>query len=887
METASAMARQAPCAGYMAKMGANVPGFKRRFFVLQPTTSLYYFVSEQDTTPRGCLDIDDSTRLQEVGELSDGRYRFAICWEDDRKVVLEARTKELGHAWMQSLEKERMSYVKNEMKKGVCKNSAYTSRIAELEQQVADYKHVEKDRDGALEDAARWKEQFEQLDESLRRLTQQLRRQPSHEPEPPSQEKQPQVDETVQDEKKEPDDASLQLDENSANESDGKATANESSHTNASRETSLLDEGMNAENSIDVMNVPGVHYSALFNTCEQLRESLRLTSAEATTAVEDLNSANDRVINVEKRMEKAEKHLGKLWEENCSVRKALKQKKREKRVLVREVRNLQGAAKTDPADAISVHDMPDDSSSMIEGSDDEDKLINELEEHVISSIRLHEQLISASGLSSPRTKASSTELNNSADSSITKTGPTVKIGAVVQTELEHYETPTGGVPLASLFDDSESDDDDVDDAGSTTPSFVSSVVAEASDCETNGVVDAGIILKANARPDTSQDSTPERRNPLLQLDEDDESDVQPNLCATSSQSESSKSVFANREHATSRLACPLADVVQTRQSGAGLPSGNEELQVYHLTFYSRKIGIQFQKVPPPPVKARGLLTDAMTADLAEEPSGSEKTAAELRRIAQISTWAKTEDDNRETTCQVATPVDAVLVCGFHGFDDSGSNARPNLGSRLVAFDGVSVEVGKWTFDSIRKSIQARARPLTLSFRNDFLTTEQRTILTKAVKEVDAAVPPPRRTIQYRMDGRRPSIDPSVQSHESGQFINDHDDDYRRTPHSNAADDDLSASAGSSSEYYRDLILPQSFSGARSVSSYSNANRSTGNFRSFSEAGSSVSVLSAVGPLMANLLHGRSSEPFTPEYLRRAPESVEGTPQHQDFKSELL
>ena len=56
-------------------------------------------------------------------------------------------------------------------------------------------------------------------------------------------------------------------------------------------------------------------------------------------------------------------------------------------------------------------------------------------------------------------------------------------------------------------------------------------------------------------------------------------------------------------------------------------------------------------------------------------------------------------------------------------------------ARLVAFDGIPVEVGKWTFESIRKSIQARGRPLTLSFRNDFLTSKQREILTKAVEKI--------------------------------------------------------------------------------------------------------------------------------------------------------
>jgi hypothetical protein len=251
-------------------------------------------------------------------------------------------------------------------------------------------------------------------------------------------------------------------------------------------------------------------------------------------------------------------------------------------------------------------------------------------------------------------------------------------------------------------------------------------------------------------------------------------------------------------------------------------------------------------------------------------------------VAAISTQAKASS-SKNSVCELASPVHAVLVCGFHGFDETGSNRRPKLGARLVAFDGVSVEVGKWTFDAVRKAIQARDRPLTLSFRNDFLTTEQRTILTRAVQDVDAVTAL-----------AQTSSEKNIQSTHSRRG------DARDGERYVAPEDDISESA-TESDYQS--YFPQSFSGARSVASLSGRNYQSfggetqsissstggGNFRSFSEAGSSAtSVLSAVAPLVSNLLNmKRRREPFTPEYLRRAPESVEGTPQHQDFQSELL
>ena len=107
----------------------------------------------------------------------------------------------------------------------------------------------------------------------------------------------------------------------------------------------------------------------------------------------------------------------------------------------------------------------------------------------------------------------------------------------------------------------------------------------------------------------------------------------------------------------------------THESSQSLESrGGSELQVYNLTFYSRKIGLQLQKIPPPPVKAKGLLTEAMTSDLARVSDGGGKTSAELRRIAAFASRGATNTmgEGQEDTCDVAMPVDAVLVCGFNG-----------------------------------------------------------------------------------------------------------------------------------------------------------------------------------------------------------------------------
>lgn len=151
-------------------------------------------------------------------------------------------------------------------------------------------------------------------------------------------------------------------------------------------------------------------------------------------------------------------------------------------------------------------------------------------------------------------------------------------------------------------------------------------------------------------------------------------------------------------------------------------------------------------------------------------------------------------------------------------------------ARVVAFDGIPVEVGHWTFESIRKSIQARGRPLTLSFRNDVLTPNQRKILTKAIDDLNSP--------QY-----------------GGEVAN------QIHTHSTTSTSSISSSQRS---------LPRSR-----------------HYYSFSEAGSSLA--SSVAPLVSNLLsstrkqHGDS----TPEYLRRNSESLDQMKHHHEFKSGLL
>lgn len=217
----------------------------------------------------------------------------------------------------------------------------------------------------------------------------------------------------------------------------------------------------------------------------------------------------------------------------------------------------------------------------------------------------------------------------------------------------------------------------------------------------------------------------------------------------------------------------------------------------------------------------------------------------------------------------------------------------------MAFDGVSVEIGKWTFESVRNAIQSRGRPLTLSFRDDYLTMEQRAVLTKAVAETEASLPKPRPTVQYRVKPpaaatssgtrRETALAQNVGNPASSEMVDPvHFRHYssQRPAQSQAA-----------------LLGTAQFEHGKSTASYlPGASFPDSHRKSFSDAGASGVLSSAIGPLVAGLMSGISKEggaeqcapamanapPFTPGYmLRRNSGTADSIERHREFTSGLL
>ena len=823
-------ARSAPLSGYLRKLGKNIPTFKRRFFVLKPSTHLYYFLSPNDLEPRGCIDLDLGSEnggcdVREIGLLPDGTFRFELLFDHEEiaddtnisqrnSIVLEARTEEIGREWMRKLQTERLSAARDDadlLKTTLAEVKATSSRWEKLaDEEEARANDAEKQRDMLQSEAKAWEEKFNDLNEAVGLLKKYI------------------------------------------NDGDSESSVE----------------------SLARLNINDTNFMSVFKAINTIHDDYKLACETAEEERRKANELESKLEETKTRLSKAEAELSQVWQDNCEIRKELKKSKREKKILIREVRAQRAKTSDDLQKKQDNSAKPDSSCASTEQSNqgiqneisttepvavrpkvnmEQQRLVIELEEHVMSGLRLSEQFLTLNGIEP--------SLVGSEIDSIAHFSP--------QRNPNIHPLHASGVPtkLSSLLDDDSNDDTTIlnSEEDLTTDEKESSGDYEnyskqyiGSKCNNNGasvqkssvrhIAEAQVPddpylyykemlgekhINQNLNDRFSEVCSPDVNHCQTNTISDKNSNDQalPSVGVESSVSGSTVSRVTETGQATSKLECPLTDVGATPQSyprGSHLGSDGE---IYHITFYSAKIGLQFQKVPVEKASL-GLLTDAMTADL-----GANRTALDLQQIAAISQNDKKNNNPKEITeCPPIRPVDMVLVCGFVGFDDSTGNNRPRIGARLVAFDGITVEVGQWTFESIRKSIQARGRPLTLSFRNDYLTPKQREILTKAVNDVKAHDDPTPLTKNiFRAGSQKPEKSSSIISKSSSV-------------------------SSSSHKYY-----------------------------TFSEAGSTIS--SAVAPLMSNLMTGLASkkkqEDFTPNYLRRQTSSLDEMRHHEDFKSSLL
>lgn len=742
--TALAFAKSAPLSGYLRKLGRNIPTFKRRFFVLKPSTHLYYFISPHDVEPRGCIDLDmvwrnndDDGRegsgggggceVREIGSFPDGTFRFELLYDEEtespedsdrgnnnvlyddnesdaasrssqlssrrrsnfqrQSIVLEARTEEMGREWMAKLQSERLSTARGELN-SIRKNmEEMKSNILRWEssayEEALRAEEAERQRNTAISEARRWEEKFVNLNEAIRLLAK--------------------------------------------------------SSSNHQRKPVGGSSEFFTE-TLEAVDVNGTNFDELSNAFHTIHNDYNELSKREEDAVnERIAELEQRAKDAESRAIKAEKDLSDLVEENQAMQLELKKTKREKKILVKEVRSLHASAKSMAeqnalSDAMTdqkqqQHDPRSSASSIARPNNrmnnEERRLVIELEEHVMSGLRLSDQFLTLNGIDPSEILD---DLDNSVQASSIHDGKATTLDKspqrlMIQQKSEDVLLDLSPIPgnravgidtyQRSLLD--EKDDESEDDAAvvsTDTKSAPPSDLDKPSNHSNNydGGDDMNYLGDSNRRPDLHNhafqyeyaspgsdiphqnlnarfiDTTRQREDArtyqpsqsTIPSHEETVDRALPSLDMASSASESSRSRVTDNGLATTKLECPLKDVEETRHRAIG-DDGN----VYHITFYGNKIGLQFQKVPNE--SKSGLLTEAMTADHGPNVGGANQTAAELKRIASISQQTLAQRNNKgnlSSVCLPATPTDAVLVCGVVGFDESCGNIPPRIGGEL-------------------------------------------------------------------------------------------------------------------------------------------------------------------------------------------------------------
>lgn len=842
-QTAAQFARQSSMAGYLSKLGSTIPTYKRRFFVLKPQTLLYYFVSADDVEPRGCIELDDHVVVgRDVERLDDGRCRFEV-WvggdNDDggdgdegkanavgdngrRRVVLEAPNEETAHNWMEAISTQRLSHTKSVIAKCQEREGGLEDRIKSLEKELEAMRAIKAERDTALEDVQHWRRRHEELDEGVRLLTRVVRRPP------------------VTAEKKADGDSS---------------DSDDQSNKQREEEQQLLD-----------LSIPDTSFASLRNVMGQLRSASHL-------AVKDAEAATERVSCLETSLSEAEDRIQHLERENVILRQDSQRRKRDNKILVKEVKNLRR----------SMEESRIEEDGRQKSAEKAGKLMAELEAHVATTLQLQQKLLSVSGSGDTEAKEMTESDAEDASAAAAKSArDDVDPGQDADEEADTANAPS---PSKTPTKDN------------THKSFTSS-------------------RKDNvARPPVFGDSpSPIAPTKLALVDNKDEAkatkgsliDDEPSSSDEEDEDTEPNAIITETGQATSRLTCPLVDISSTNNTTgrASIESAASALsatggEMYHLTFRSKKIGLQFQKVPTSSAK-RGSLSSA----LADATDRSRAEDGELGQIAAIARRSEANDGaQQDVNAKVAMPIDVVLVCGFHGFDDNINPRRPDLGARLVAFDGISVELGSWTFDSIRRGIQARSRPLTLSFRNDPLSIQQREILTKAVAELNqSTTPAPRPLPPYQTKGRANHMRGAEDDTSSvGTFRSNFSSFMPEPPPSPGGESFVSSSSAASSFISR-LHHVHSASGFGDMEASGHADESSyQSFRDVSSARNGAGPGDALSVISAGSAKSRASGFFSgiagktsrnkddkkPKFMTQESGSLNDHQHHRDFEASLL
>ena len=687
----SSLAQIMSHAGYMNKLGQTVREYKRRFFVLCPSTYLYYFLHPTDASPRGCIDLHGCTITRDGSNIT-------ITTSNHQNVVqLQAKNDQAAEEWLQKLTHERLDSYQTRL-------AQLTSRVSSLEQSNQTYQQqlqwMEKDCKGAIQDAKEWKHQYLQLQQQISTLVTSLT-----------------PNATNTNNTHHNNDSLFHC---SSMEQENDITCLSAICEQLQQDVrDAQEETISSRNEMESkVNELNDYYKGLL---KQKKTNQKVLVTEVKSLQQQLKSTQDQLKQRKLQLQQLEQKQQQL-QQQLQLEKQLQLEQQQKQQQQQQERSLQNCQKInfDNQQHISYNSHPEKQDESRKnpqphggGQLNNDKLETTLyqESKVQTYTQQHQQ---NNFIHNDHSHHQPQQISNQNDErQSTQIRPPIyedqQQQCLQMNNHDHNEQRQKYKQRQQMQQHNQHEDFRDWIPPPKPKKIVFQAPQELLDLEEQ--VNSSLrmhqefleqsctpklIKEWNSRNKSLLDTT--IHSPTERPSSSCSNSQTPSLCTSSTQS----SITENGT-ATTHLACPMP-----------LQSQDE---LYHITFFNSKIGLQFQKVPT--VNPGGILQAAVMTDA----SSSQNT--ELERIKSLC-GTKQQSDK----CPTVFPKDVVLVCGFQGFDDA--LERPKLGARLVAFDGISIEVGPWTFERVHKAIRATKRPLTLTFRNEPLTSTQRTIFAKSL-----------------------------------------------------------------------------------------------------------------------------------------------------------
>jgi len=436
----------------------------------------------------------------------------------------------------------------------------------------------------------------------------------------------------------------------------------------------------------------------LLSSIHRLQSHLQHAQAEADTAIPQTQFLTNDIIKYKKENEKMENAVKKLYKRNLKLKSKLKEAKKEKRSLVKTVKNY-----------------------ILKKREEE---LDKEELHVATRLKVHEKLLKL-GVSR-RSQCHSVcdcvnNLENAPDTLQDNDDIGIRDFPLLGNRIRTNTSETAFSELDPSFDPIHNSENE-------------SIIEDPSLQNQN-------ILRIVKTSGISDDNR---------------------SCFSSTSTWSARSLITDESIGTVRLNSVAPLLVEGENYDGQYSFLRKAPPSYALTFpRGEDIGLQFQAIPIPmretnvidslssPINRGRSFSDGAILDILEPHAGEKKARKAVQGSLKYPSnftfdkmFSGFHQKSTDAEGDNSSEKYLFVVSGIEGFDTA-LNVRPTIGGRLIAINDESLLDGDWNLDSVKRAIEQKSatsstessKTFTITFRNDNITKIQRDALKNTINVV--------------------------------------------------------------------------------------------------------------------------------------------------------